>query len=548
VTRSVWEEARTAIVEGLNQGLQAMGVSPSATLADVAEPTEAGHGDLTSNLALKLARSLKRAPRDIAQDLARLMPPSPVIETVEAAGPGFLNVTLSTAWLAGVVAAVRAAGADYGRSDAGGGERVLLEFVSANPVGPLVAVNGRAASVGDALARLLTHAGYRVDTEFYINDGGVQVEKLGQALWLRLRELAGDDVESSWPEGVYPGDYVKDVARLYRDAHGMPEAPDYRALGRFGADYFVAQQRELLERFGVPFDHWVHERELREAGAPEAVVAELRRRGYTREEDGALWFISTQFGDDKDRVIVKGNGEFTYLVPDIAYHTDKFRRGYDRAIDLLGPDHHGYLGRIRAGVEAMTGRGAQLEILIIQMVRLLRDGQPVKMSKRRGDYVPLEEVLDEVGVDAARFFFVERAPETPMEFDLSLAQMSTQANPVYYVQYAGARIHSILRQRGRGAGSTPSLARLREPAERALLVQLARFPELVARAALERSPHLVPRYLMDLAGLFHSFYRQHRVLGEEPDVEEARVALLEAVLMVLTVGSGLIGVHIPDSM
>jgi arginyl-tRNA synthetase len=545
---SRWAAARQLLAEGLNEALSSLGTEATAGPEDIQEPTEAGHGDLTSNIALRLARVLHRNPREIAADLAQRFPRRVGGLLVEAAGPGFLNFTLPTAWWAAVVDEVRQAGSEYGRSDAGRGERVLLEFVSANPVGPLVVVSGRAAAVGDALARLMNHAGYRVDREYYVNDGGVQVKKLGHAIWLRLRELAGEDVETNWPEGVYPGDYVKELARLYCDRHGLPEVRDDERLGLFGVDILVDEQRRLLERFGVVFDRWVHEKDLRDRGEPARVVEELERRGYTRTADGAVWFTSTRFGDDKDRVLVKRDGEYTYLVPDIAYHVDKFRRGYDRAIDLLGPDHHGYLSRIRAGVEAMVGKGDALEILIIQLVRLVRDGQPVRMSKRAGEFVTLEEVLRESGVDAARFFLLERAPDSPMDFDLGLAQMSTQANPVYYVQYAGARIHSILRQAG-GRPPTPSTPQsLREPAERALCLLLARFPDVVERAARERSPHHVPRYLMELAGAFHGFYRQHRVLGEAPAVEQARLALVDAVLQVLTLGASLIGVTIPESM
>jgi arginyl-tRNA synthetase len=548
VEPSRWAEARAAIAEGLTVALRAIGIDEAATVADVMDPTEPGHGDLTSTVALRLARIAGRSPRDLAAALGAAWPSIPAVAQVEAAGPGFLNFTLDSGWLAEVVHAVREAGSRYGAAELGGGERVLLEFVSANPVGPLVAVNGRAAAVGDALARIMTHAGYRVDREYYVNDGGVQVRVLGRAIWLRIRELLGEDVETNWPEGVYPGDYVKDAARAYVAQHGVPAVEDDDALGQFGAAFFLADQQRVLERFGVRFDRFVHERALREAGAPDDVVAELKRRGYTREEDGALWFLSTRFGDDKDRVLVKQDGEYTYLVPDIAYHRDKFARGYDRAIDLLGPDHHGYLARIRAAVEALMGKGDRLEILIIQTVRLLRDGQPLRMSKRRGEYVPLETILDEAGVDAARFFLVERAPETPMDFDLGLAQVKSQANPVYYVQYAGARIHSILRQRRLPAGASADVRCLQEPAERALLVLLARFPEVVARAAVERSPHLLPRYLVDLASQFHSFYRLHRVLGEPRPLEEARLALVEAVLIVLEVGAGLIGVRIPETM
>jgi arginyl-tRNA synthetase len=542
-----WTAARERIAAVVADGLAAEGVPAGAVTVEVTEPTEAGHGDLTTNAALRAARYLRRPPQAIAAALAARWPALPEVERVEAAGPGFLNMTLSTPWLQGVVADVRAGRADFGRSALGGGRRVLLEFVSANPTGPLVAVNGRAAALGDALARLLEWCGYRVDREYYVNNAGVQIQRLGQALWLRLEELRGVEVESSWPEGVYPGAYVKDLARAYLAEVGPPAAPDYQALGAWAADRLRAEHEAVLRRFGVTFDHWTEERALREAGAPEAVVAELQARGLVREEDGALWFCSTRFGDDKDRVLVKSDGEYTYLVPDAAYHRDKFARGYDLLIDLLGPDHHGYVGRIRAIVEALTGRGEQLEIIIVQLVRLLRDGEPVRMSKRGGAFVTLEEVLDETGVDAARYFFVERAPDTPVDFDLNLAHLKTQANPVYYIQYAGARIHSLLRRAG-AVPPEPDLAPLTDPTERVLLVDLARFPEVVREAARLRGPHLVARYLLDLASHFHTFYRFNRILGEAPEVEAARLALAEAVLIVLERAAELIGVRIPEMM
>lgn len=540
--------ARKAITESLTAKLASWGVPEELWSLELLPPTESGHGDLTSSVALRLARVLRRAPFDIARELAQALSGRPELVEVEAAGAGFLNLTLSTAWLAEAVNQVRAHPKTYGQSDIGQGERVLIEFVSANPTGPLNAVNGRAAAIGDSLARIMAYAGYRVDREFYVNNAGAQILKLGQAVWLRLQEMAGQDVESQWPEGVYPGSYVKAVAGLYRERHGMPSTPNFSDLGAFAARVLQQGQEQVLRSFRVEFDRWAEEKALREAGLAESVVEDLRQRGLTREQDGAVWFLSTRFGDDKDRVLVKSDGELTYLVPDAAYHRDKFQRGYDRAIDLLGPDHHGYVSRIRAVMEALCGQGERLEVVIVQLVRLLRDGEPVRMSKRGGQFVTLEEVLEEAGTDAARFFFLERAPDTPMDFDLGLAQLKTQANPVYYVQYAGARIHSILRQVGPARPDPLKQDHLKSPAERQLLMDLARFPDVVARAAQERAPHLMPRYLTELAGDFHHFYRQHRIIGAEPDVFASRLALSEAVLTVLERGADLIGVTIPEQM
>ncbi|MGC8489541.1 MAG: arginine--tRNA ligase, partial [Clostridia bacterium] len=459
-----------------------------------------------------------------------------------------VNLWLHESMLADVLDDVLSDPGNFGRSDEGRGTRVLLEFVSANPTGPLNVVSGRAAALGDSLARILNFSGWRADKEFYLNNAGAQVLKLGQALELRLRELDGEDVEAGWPEGVYPGAYVKDVARAFRAQFGPGAGADRETLGAYAADYMTERLREVLERFRLHYDFWAEERRFRDTGAAMAAVEALRSHGHLYEKDGALWFRSTAFGDDKDRVVVKSDGSLTYIVPDAAYHWDKVNRGYDRLIDLLGPDHHGYVSRITAILEALSGQGSRLYVLIVQLVRLVRDGEPVRMSKRGGEFVELTDLLDEAGVDAARFFFLERAPETPLDFDLSLAALNTQANPVYYVQYAGARIRSILRQAAHETLPAGPAASLDSPEERALLWDLARFPDVVVRAARDLAPHHITRYLVELAGHFHGFYRQHRVLGVAEDVVRARLRLVRAVLAVLETSTGLIGVEIPETM
>ncbi len=550
-----WEAAQVAIRQGLATSALRLGVENPEAWIEVMEPTEEGHGDLTSNAAFRLTKTLKQSPATIARRLIDHWPELPMIERVEVAGPGFINFWLDTHWLADVLPQAVAEADAYGCRQSRG-ERVLIEFVSANPTGPLVVVNGRAAALGDSLARILQANGYAVDREFYVNDAGQQLAKLGQAMAIRLRELAGEPLPDPWPEGVYPGAYVRDLAEQYRELtpdwaeHALhPERRE--ALGAFCAERLRRQQEQELERFGVHFDRWFSERALREAGAPERMVAELEARGVLYRQDGAVWFRSEQFGDQKDYVVVKSDGEFTYVVPDAAYHTHKFERGYDIIIDLLGPDHHGYKRRMQAMMKALGLFGERLEIQIIQLVRLLRGGQVVRMSKRGGDFVTLAELIEEVGVDPARWFFLERSADTPMDFDLDLAQMKTQDNPVYYVQYAGARIHSVLRgYRGLAAKDPENVdpAEYREPLEQALIRDVARFPAVLRRAGEQRAPQVIVRYLSEIAGHFHAFYRQHRILEEQPSVRRARIELIRAVLVVIGQGMGAIGVSVPERM
>ncbi len=549
------DEARHAIRRVIVDFLEDLGLADLESLVRVEVPTEKGHGDLTTSVALKIRGRAHITPQELLDRLGPSLRLLPSVESVELAGPGFLNFTLRTQWLVQVVAFIRENSDRYGNSDVGAGQKVLLEYVSANPTGPMVVVSGRAAAVGDSLARAMSAAGYEVWREFYVNDAGQQIAKLGQALALRLRELDGEEVRSTWPQDVYPGDYVIALAQEYRRQHpgvrgvdlGPSRHPD---LGAWAAERIRVGHEEVLAQFGVTFDRWFSERHLRDAGAADAIIERLREHHSLVERDGAIWFQSSQFGDDKDRVMVKSDGSFTYFVPDAAYHADKFDRGFDYVIDLLGPDHHGYVSRMRAVVQALGYPPQRLEILIIQLVRLLRGTELVRMSKRGGTFVALDDLIDEAGVDPARFFLLERAPETPMDFDLNLATLRASDNPVYYVQYAGARVHSLLRQwRGLGQPEVPvDLRLLQSLEEREVIVLLARFPEIVARVAQERAPQHLPKYLTDLASAFHSFYRQHRVLDAEPNVRQARLAMAEAVLRVITRGLGLMGISQPEEM
>lgn len=549
------DEARQEIRRVILDFLNGSGFPGLDDMVRLDVPTERGHGDLTTSFALKVTSRTKMPPRTLLQQLVESWPGLPLVESLEIAGPGFLNVTLATDWLAEVVNQVRAAPLHYGNSGVGGHQQVLLEYVSANPTGPMVVVSGRAAALGDTLARVMAAVGFDVSREFYVNDAGNQIATLGHALALRLRELAGDDVQSGWPENVYPGDYVKDLALQYEAEHPEIDAQvltetHYPSLGSWAAERIRRGHEETLRAFRVEFDRWFSERSLRDAGAPQAVLERLRERGYIVPRDGALWFTSTQFGDDKDRVMVKSDGSYTYFVPDAAYHAGKFDRGFDYVIDLLGPDHHGYMSRMRAVVEALGYPPQRLEMLIVQLVRLLRGKELVRMSKRGGDFVALEDLIEEAGVDPARFFLLERAPETPMDFDLNLATLKGSDNPVYYVQYAGARIHSILRQwRAMHEEGTPVDLRLLTSAEeRDLLFLLARFPEVLVRVAEERAPQHLAKFMTELAAAFHAFYRAHRILDAEPAVRQARLALAEAVLAVNTRGLSLMGISQPEEM
>ncbi|HBQ96184.1 MAG: arginine--tRNA ligase [Firmicutes bacterium] len=550
------DSARGSIARAIQAWLQSRDIDVDEDRVDVGVPSEEGHGDLTSSICLKIGKTVRQAPRQLAEDMVPELTRQlqNLVTHIEAAGPGFLNFTLSTPWLAEVVNDIRAQGINYGHSTWGNGERVLIEFVSANPTGPLVIVSGRAAAVGDTLARIFRVNGFVTDREFYVNNAGNQIIKFGQAIYLRIRELEGAKIDP-WPEGIYPGEYVIDIAREYleHNPNWVPQEPDdglYALLGQFGAEHLRRVQEEILRRFGVEFESWIYEKDLRDQGAPEAIIERLEALGWVKEEGGAKWFVSTRFGDDKDRVLVKSDGSYTYFVPDAAYHAGKFERGYDRVIDLLGPDHHGYVGRMQALVQALGFPADRLEIMIIQLVRLVRNNEVVRMSKRGGQFVSLEQLIEEVGVDPARYFFLERAPNTPMDFDLGLAELKSNENPVYYIQYAAARIHSVLRQWRQSHQDAfawnPTL--LSEPLERRLLFILARYPDVVKRAAIDRAPQYLPKYLTELAAAFHSFYRQHRILSEDPAMTMARVTLSEATLWVIRSGLGIMGISVPETM
>jgi len=566
------------------------------------------HGDFACNIALGLARvAAGLKPRELAQKIVAALPASTQVEKVEIAGPGFINFFLAAAAYHGVVHSVLNQRDRYGRSDLGGGARIHLEFVSANPNGPLHVGHGRGAAYGDSLARLLGAVGYRVHREYYINDAGRQMDILALSVWLRYLELC--DVQGStsaaggrmpgaagekfeFPSNGYRGDYVYDIgATLHREQgnaflrphtavfEGVPPdepqggdkekhvdaliarmrellgAADYRRVHRLGLDTLLADIRKDLQEFGVTYDEWYPESRLIETHAVERALALLKARGFLYEKDGARWFASTRFGDEKDRVVVRENGAITYFASDIAYHLDKFERGFSRAIDIWGSDHHGYVARVKAALAALDRDPDALSVLLVQFAVLFRGGQKQQMSTRSGEFVTLRELRAEVGNDAARFFYVLRKSEAHMDFDLDLAKAQSTDNPVYYIQYAHARIHSVFRQlRERGLRRNTDLAgielnRLTEAHETELMARLAQYPETLEQAARDYAPHQLAYYLRELANDLHTYYNAHEfLLKDDAALRDARLTLIDATRQVLANGLQLLGVSAPESM
>ena len=534
------------------------GVTPPAV--PLAPPAEGHEGDLASPVAMTLAKAARRPPREIAEAIAEALRADPGaggwLAGVEVAGPGFLNITLAPGWFAGAVGAVVAAGEGYGAGAAAPPEDILLEFVSANPTGPPHVGHARQAAYGDSLGRILEFAGHRLTREYYVNDFGRQMRLFGASVAARYGQLAGR--ATTVPEGGYTGDYVLPIAEAVRGEVGDRYADEAGAPSAEALDLFTARGEELmleatrrdLERFRVRFDRFFSERDLHEAGRVAAGIAALEAAGDAYRADGAVWFRTSGYGDEKDRVLVRGDGEPTYLASDVAYHLDKASRGHDRLLDVLGADHHGYIARLRAVLEAGGHDPASLEVLIVQLVSLLERGEAKRMSKRAGTLVTLADLLDDIGVDAARFFLVQRSHETPLDLDLDVAREQSQENPVYYVQYAHARVCSILAQAGdRTAPSQPPPppAEL-DPAERALVLRLADWPTAVAEAEQRRAPHRVVAYLIELARDFHAFYHRCRVVGESPEVEAFRLDACRATGATVRLGLGLLGVEAPARM
>ena len=521
---------------------------------EIEEPREEEHGDYATNIAMVLSGQVGMAPRQIAEIIVEKIDLD-LIDEVEVAGPGFINFYLNNNWLYRVIEKVDRIGEQYGATDLGDDQKVQIEFVSANPTGPLHVGHSRGAVVGDVLANIMETAGFDVSKEYYINDAGNQLEILGNSVAVRYQQLLGEDVEL--PEDSYQGEYIEDIAQKILAEDDDQHLADVQ---EGNIEYFreFAYKKMLenigtdLNDFGIEFDNWFSERSLH-PDAIEEVIAELREKGLVYEEEDALWFKSTEFGDDKDRVVVKSDGSYTYLAPDIAYHKNKHDRGFDQAINVWGADHHGYIARVQAVIEALGYGSDWLEVILVQLVNLLRDGETVKMSKRAGDFVTLRDVVDEVGVDAARYFYVMRDTDSHLDFDLELAKEESKDNPVYYIQYAHARICSIEEQLADEGYEIPSatdvdLSKLTADIELDLIKKIAQYPAEIAESAGSKEPHHIARYAYDLASLFHKFYNKCRVIGEDEELLKARATLVEAVKQVLLNVLDILGISAPESM
>lgn len=586
----------------IDRALSALAAREGADLAAaktrfvVEEPRDPDHGHLATNAAMVMSKIFKKKPADLAdQIMAEIDNREAFIEKMEKAGPGFINFTLSLKWWAKALAELLAEGDGFGRGESKG-RKVMVEYVSANPTGPLHVGHGRGAAIGDALTRVMARAGFEVVPEYYINDAGRQMRILGESVFLRLKEMVGG--ADPFPGGFYAGSYISDLAQevsqlkpeiigLAKKAAarsaGLPPRPSAEAVAAMSDDdkekvwaavrddlagfrqelgeqavWFdeltdFAQRRitegikDDLATFRVRHDVWFSEKSLYADGMVDKALNFMRTNGYLYDKDGALWFRSESLGDDKDRVLIKSGGEKTYFAADIAYHWNKYDRGFDLVIDIWGADHHGYVPRMKAAVEALGRSRDDLDVVLVQLVSLVRDGQPVAMSTRAGEFVTLKEVLDEVGADAARFMFLTRSPDSTLEFDLDLAKAKTKDNPVYYVQYVGARIESILRAIETAAGPV-DLSLLVQPEETALIKHLTSFPELIQTAAQRLEPHHLTAYLTTLARLFHHYYGRHRIACDDKNLAAARTSLIRAIRLVVRLGLDLLGVESPDAM
>lgn len=562
--------------------------APEPAAVTVERTRDPKHGDFATNIALRLAKAARRNPRELAQAIIAALADNPLIARTEVAGGGFINFFLAPGAYGRELARVQELGERYGRSDLGKGQRVLVEFVSANPTGPLHVGHGRQAAYGATLSNLLSAVGYDVSREYYINDAGRQMEILAVSTWLRYLEIGGESIP--FPSNGYRGQYVIPLAQQLREQLGAelhrpaaavlanlpPDAPEGdkdayidavigRARELIGEDGFkrvlevaldrmLADIRDDLEQFGVTFDRWYSERALGDSGAIDRALQRLETQGRLYVKDGATWFRATEFGDEKDRVVVRENGVKTYFASDIAYHLEKRERGFEHLIDVLGADHHGYVARVRAGLEAMGEPGDCLEVNLIQFVSLFRGGEKIPMGKREAQFVTLRELREEVGNDACRFFYLMRSHDQPLDFDLELAKSRTNENPVYYIQYAHARVSSVMKQlEARGftfdrADGLAHAALLTGEHEQAVLSSLTRYPEALEMSAINRGPHGLVHYLRELANAFHTYYNAEQFIVADAKLRNARLALVEAVQQVIRNGLTLLGVSAPETM
>ncbi|MBW1953960.1 MAG: arginine--tRNA ligase [Deltaproteobacteria bacterium] len=515
------------------------------------------HGDYATNVAMILAAGIRRPPRQVAEIIIQhLDPPEGMLDRVEIAGPGFINFFIHEPYWYQVLNDICRDGETYGTCDYWRGQKVQVEFVSANPTGPLHIGHGRGAALGDALANILAACGSQVEREYYVNDVGTQMRTLGLSLYLRLRQLEGQEVD--FPDTCYQGDYIIELARQYQASYdrlppGEPSEEELQALGEYAGRVILEEIRRDLDDFGVHFDHWFSEAQLFQDGSLERALAFLQEQGYLYEAEGALWFKATAFGDEKDRVVRRRNGATTYFASDVAYHWNKIQRGFDLVVDIWGADHHGYVPRLQAAVQALGTDQQFLKVILVQLVSLLRQGQPIAMTTRGGTFVTLREVMDEVGKDAARFIFLSRRSDAHLDFDLDLAKQQSAENPVYYVQYAHARLASVFRiatERGISLEnlSNANLELLTLPEEIALIKLLASYPDVVEAAAQFLEPHRITFFLTDLAAQLHSYYYKHRFISESEELTQARLFLVQGIKTVLAQGLKLLGVEAPESM
>ena len=585
------QDVKTQLADLLKRALASVAPAAAETPIHLERPRDPTHGDFATNLAMQLAKALKRNPREIAQQLVNELPPSPLVKAAEIAGAGFINFRLETGAKTAAVQAVLAAGADYGRSTLGGGRKIQVEFVSANPTGPLHVGHGRGAAYGASLSALLAFAGWDVTREYYVNDAGRQMDILGLSTWLRYLDLQG--VTVAFPPNAYQGDYVREMAKQMVAAHGgqfvrsaedvlactpgLPPAdraddeaknqrelhldaliarakdllgPDWSYVHAHALSEQLADCRNDLEEFGVEFEVWFSEKALYDTGLVVRCVDLLEKKGHLYVQDGAKWFKSTAFGDEKDRVVQRENGLYTYFASDIAYHLNKYERGFEEIINIWGADHHGYIPRVKGAVAALELDPARLHVALVQFAVLYRNGQKASMSTRSGEFVTLRELRQEVGNDACRFFYALRKSDQHLDFDLDLAKSQTNENPVYYVQYAHARICSVVAQWGGDLAelAQADLGRLENPRELVLTNKLAEFADIINTAAKDLAPHQIAFYLKDLAGEFHGWYNAERMLVDDPGLRDARVALAAAVRQVIRNGMALLGVSCPESM
>jgi len=547
------------LIHGAAAEAYRQGDIPSSDFPEIVidEPKLDSHGDFSTNIAMVMASVQKRPPRKVAEIILKYLDDRDGdIAKAEIAGPGFINFFINPASWLPVLKAVHTEDTRFGAANIGRGKRVQVEFVSANPTGPLHVGHGRGAAVGDSVANILSFCGYDVQREYYINDSGRQIRTLGRSVFLRYQQLFGENI--AFPQDCYQGEYIADIAREIEKLkeNTLLEQSDDQAIAycaRYAADTILADIKKDLTAFGVTHDNWFREQSLFDSGHVDRVINEFKKKHIIYQKDGALWFNTSLYGDEKDRVVVRNNGLTTYFASDIAYHHDKFERGFEQVIDVWGADHHGYIPRMAASIEASGYHRDQFKVILVQLVNLLRGGLPVTMSTRSGEFVTLKDVVDEVGRDAARFIFLTRHYESPLDFDLELAKQKTNENPVYYVQYVHARIASIVRKdREKGVSSeqwdADAVVRLTEPEEIQIMKALARYPEAVAGSAAYLEPHRITFYLMNLASCFHAYYNKHRVLTDDPILSRARLYLALAVQKVIRNGLSLLGVSAPEQM